>query len=79
MKLLFALLTLLSTLPLHALGFANGIKIGEVTDTSAVIWVRLTEREEADRRIDDWDGKEPKQWSVPGVQGRIGLRWWRAP
>ncbi len=57
----------------HAAGFANGIKIGEVTATSAVIWVRLTEREEADRRIDEWDGQEPKQWSVPGAEGMISL------
>lgn len=57
----------------RAIGFANGIKIGEVTDTRAVIWVRLTERKEADRRIDEWDGKEPKQWSVPGAPGTISL------
>jgi len=65
-------LALLAT-PLHAVGFANGVKIGEVTDTSAVLWVRLTERAEADRRIDQWDEKEPKQWSVPGVAGGLSI------
>jgi len=76
MRLLLCLLAafLLTSLPLPALGFANGIKIGEVTDTSAVVWVRLTAREEADRRIDDWDGKEPKQWSVPGTPGTTVLQ-----
>ena len=44
MRLLLCLLAafLLTSLPLPALGFANGIKIGEVTDTSAVVWARLT-------------------------------------
>jgi phosphodiesterase/alkaline phosphatase D-like protein len=61
---------LLLVAPVHATGFADGIKIGEVTATSAVVWVRLTERAEADRRIDKWDEMEPKQWSVPGGKGR---------
>lgn len=77
MKSLFALLSfslgLFLSLPAHALGFADGIKIGEVTESSAVIWVRLTERPEADRRIDEWDDKEPKQWSVPGAEGEVGI------
>jgi alkaline phosphatase D len=73
MKLPVALFSLLAAHPAHALGFADGIKIGEVTDTSAVIWVRLTEREEADRRIDKWDEKEPRQWSVPGAKGEVGI------
>lgn len=68
--LLFALLVS----PLHAIGFADGVKIGEVTDTSAVLWVRLTAREEADRRIDAWDEKQPRQWSVPGLEGAVDIR-----
>lgn len=59
----------------QAIGFANGIKIGEVTDQSAVIWVRLTQGEEADRRIDEWDEKEPKQWSAPGAAGKLRMDW----
>lgn len=59
----------------QAIGFANGIKIGEVTDESAVIWVRLTQGEEADRRIDEWDEKKPMQWSAPGAPGKLRLRW----
>ena len=31
---------------------ANGIKTGEVTSDSAVVWVRLTQHPEA-----DWEGK----------------------
>jgi alkaline phosphatase D len=69
---LFAALLLAA--PIHATGFADGIKIGEVDATSAVVWVRLTERAEADRRIDEWDDKEPKQWSVPGARGQVGIR-----
>ncbi|MDA0765308.1 MAG: alkaline phosphatase D family protein [Verrucomicrobia bacterium] len=65
-------LALLAT-PLQAVGFADGVKIGEVTDTSAVLWVRLTERPEADRRIDQWDDQEPKQWSVPGAAGGLSI------
>lgn len=65
-------LTLLAS-PLHALGFANGVKVGEVTDTGAVLWTRLTERGEADRRIDGWDDRQPRPWSAPGAAGRISL------
>ena len=38
-----------------------------------MIWTRLTAREEADRRIAEWDEKEPKQWSVPGAPGEVGI------
>ena len=69
---------LLLVAPVHATGFADGIKIGEVTATSAVVWVRLTERAEADRRIDKWDEMEPKQWSVPGAKGEVGIAHWKA-
>ena len=72
MKALLLLLALLPT-PLHAIGFANGVKIGEVTDTSAVIWVRLTERPDADRRIDKWDEELPMPWSAPGIAGNVQL------
>lgn len=72
MRFVFVLL-LLATPLVHALGFANGIKIGEVTDTSVVIWARLTEREEAGNRVDQWSDEKPWQWSVPGAEGRISV------
>lgn len=67
------LLLLLTITHAHAIGFANGVKIGEVTDTSAVIWVRITERDEADRRVDEWDEKKPMHWSVPGQPGAVSF------
>ena len=55
--------------------FANGVKIGEVSDDSAVIWTRLTENAEADNRVVEWDEKDP-HWRVPGKAGEIKLEYW---
>jgi alkaline phosphatase D len=64
-----ALLILLH-LPCYAIGFANGVKIGEVTDTSAVLWTRLTENPEATNRAAEWKLEAPN-WTVPGKAGEI--------
>ncbi len=58
-----------------ALGFADGIKIGELTHDSVIIWARLTKNEVADRQTDKWD-PENQNWEVPGQGGelRITLR-----
>jgi alkaline phosphatase D len=68
MKPLFILFLL--HLPCHAMGFANGVKIGEVTDTSAVLWARLTENPEATHRVAEWKPEAPN-WKVPGKSGEI--------
>ena len=65
---------------------ATGVKVGEVTDTSAIVWMRVTER--AERRADgvvrrgrarEELGPElrPKdlEGSVPGAPGRVRLRY----
>lgn len=56
-------------------GLANGIKIGEVTDRSAVLWTRTTAENEASNRAADWDAGAP-HWTVPGraAQVRFVLR-----
>ena len=63
---------------------ATGIRIGEVTETSAIIWTRITEK--AGRRTDGVvrrkraDKNNPEQLnpndlegSVPGAEGRVRL------
>lgn len=72
MKILLKTLLLLSLLhlPCQAIGFANGLKIGEVTDTSVVLWTRLTENAEATNRVAEWKEGEPN-WTVPGQAGEI--------
>lgn len=67
---LSVLLLLSSDLP--ALGFADGVKIGELTHDSVVIWTRLTKNSEADNRVDDWDPKKP-HWQVPGQAGELRI------
>ncbi len=59
----------------YGLGFADGVKIGEVTDSSAVLWARLTERDEADNRVPKWDENNP-QWTAPGTKGEIHFSYW---
>lgn len=58
-----------------ALGFADGIKIGELTHDSVIIWTRLTRNEVADRQTEKWDPENPN-WEVPGQAGtlRISVR-----
>ena len=70
-KLLLALLfAILLTASAQAAGFANGIKIGEVTDTSAVLWTRLTENPEPTNQTEKWT-KENPNWTVPGLEGKV--------
>jgi len=61
------------------LAHANGIKIGEVTSTSAVLWTRLTRHDEALDRLDGWQeewlpGEYP--WRVPGAAGELRFLFW---
>ena len=63
-------------LPCHAIGFANGVKIGEVTDTSAVLWTRLTKESEAGNRVDVWKDDAPN-WTVPGEEGEVRFLYWK--
>ncbi|MCH2177652.1 MAG: alkaline phosphatase D family protein [Mariniblastus sp.] len=69
-------------------GFASGIKIGEVTTDSALIWVRLTDRAEAnfDSLPILTEGLEPSeksQVSMPenvasGIEGTVRLEYWKS-
>ncbi|MDA2928961.1 alkaline phosphatase D family protein [Acidobacteria bacterium AH-259-O06] len=65
---------------------ATGVKVGEVTDTSAIVWMRVTEK--AQRRADGIvrRGRADKtkreelnpadlEGSVPGAPGRVRLRY----
>ncbi len=70
------LLFLTSLLPCHAVGFANGVKIGEVTENSVVLWTRLTEEKEAGNRVEKWN-KDAPNWTVPGQAGKVLFRYWR--
>jgi alkaline phosphatase D len=67
---LAALLFCLLPGSLHALGFANGVKIGEVTDTTVVLWARLTEPNTPLNPVAKWQADEPN-WVVPGKQGTV--------
>ncbi|MEQ8767840.1 MAG: alkaline phosphatase D family protein [Planctomycetota bacterium] len=66
---LFATLLSLQDAP-STLGHANGVKIGEVTQASVVLWTRLTRRAEADHRVPEWDPDDP-HWMVPGAGGAV--------
>ena len=59
-----------------AAGFANGVKIGEASDTSVVLWTRLTSESEASNRVDQWDESNP-HWRAPGEEGEIRFVWWK--
>lgn len=72
MKAVFLLFLL--HLPCYAIGFANGVKIGEVTDTSVVLWTRLTKDSEAGNRADEWKADAPN-WTVPGQAGKVRFRY----
>lgn len=45
---------------------ATGIRIGEVTATSAIVWTRLTAAPK----------REESTWEVPGAAGMVTVRWW---
>ena len=57
------------------LGHANGLKIGEVTATEAVLWTRLTQGDEALDRDLPWDPERP-HWRVPGAPGEVRFVYW---
>jgi alkaline phosphatase D len=66
--------------------FACGVKVGEVTDSSAVIWTRLTAKpdrnlagvawaEGADR-VPEGRSLAEMEGSVAGAPGEVRLQWW---
>jgi alkaline phosphatase D len=75
-----------ATSPVH---MANGIKIGEVSSTSAIIWSRLTMNAERNvdgtpfprnvnkaRRSANYDDLSVMEGSVPGVAGDVRISYW---
>jgi len=74
MRILAALFLL--HLPCHAIGLANGVKIGEITDRSVVLWTRLTQEKEAGNRTANWT-KEAPNWLVPGQEGKIRFLYYK--
>ena len=56
--------------PVHAVGLAGGMKIGEVTADSALVWTRLTEREKQDPISGETMG------AVPGMAGEVAMVFW---
>ncbi len=72
--------------PAPAVHMADGIKIGEVTDRSAIVWVRLTataERNVAGRAWPEGADALPADAdlgemvdAVPGAAGEVRLTWW---
>ena len=72
-----ALILFASPTAVLALGFADGVKIGEVSEHSVVLWARLTKDPEAGNRSDIWTAEKPN-WTAPGKAGEIsfmGRRW----
>tara|TARA_R110002049_G_scaffold285698_4_gene466922 strand:+ start:27768 stop:29198 length:1431 start_codon:yes stop_codon:yes gene_type:complete len=70
---------------------ANGIKIGEVTDVSAIVWTRLTRHpernidgtpfpksENKDRSSREYDDLDSMEGAVPGVLGSVRVSYWPA-
>jgi len=62
---------LLLSQPSFALGFANGVKIGEVDSTSAIVWSRLTENLQQEPFEKEQGG------AVPGMAGEVSIRYWK--
>lgn len=60
-----------------ALGFANGLKIGEPTDQSVVLWTRLTADSEPSNQAEKWTTKNPN-WTVPGASGQVAFEYWKS-
>lgn len=87
-RLHFSLLTTLFNLMLlscncSASEFANGLKIGEVSTTSASVWTRLTKHsfplymEGLYNFIPKGDTpSNPLPWLVPGAEGEVQLSYW---
>jgi len=68
---------------------ANGIKIGEVTANTAIVWTRLTQAAERNidgiafpknndkkRRSHSYDDLDAMEGAVPGAAGSVRLRYW---
>jgi len=80
------LLGLTPTLVVHGAALGNGIKIGEVTSTSAIVWTRLTERAEYnltgtefkpdDEAIPAGRVLNDMRYSLPGAAGEIRVVYW---
>ncbi|MDP4846226.1 MAG: alkaline phosphatase D family protein [Akkermansiaceae bacterium] len=68
-------LLLFTLAPCHAAGLANGVKIGEVSDSSAVLWTRLTRDAEPGNRADEWKAGAPN-WTVPGIEGKVRFNYY---
>ncbi len=72
---------------LAPVSMANGIKIGEVSSTSAIVWTRLTKNPERnlegkqfekERRFKRYQNLPDMEGSVPGVSGEVRVTWWPA-
>lgn len=72
---------------------ASGVKVGEVTDTTALVWVRITRNAapNSDGAVFDKDGEGSKRqaiepgdpatfkWAAPGAPGKARVRYGTAP
>lgn len=63
--------------------FANGMKIGEVSGTTANVWTRLTEHASALHKDGSYNflpkkdkQSDPLPWIVPGTDGEVQLHYW---
>jgi alkaline phosphatase D len=56
---------------------ATGVKVGEVTDTSAIVWMRLTAH--ASRNPDKPGKPDDLKGAVPGAPGQVQLRYGTKP
>ena len=89
-----AILFLLCGTGLGAESFqASGVKVGEITDTSAIVWVRMTEdsKPNSDGLVFDRRGgrdnssartnKDPAtiKWAAPGAAGKVRVRYSDTP
>lgn len=80
----FALITHLFAKDATSIYMANGIKIGEVSATSAIVWTRLTRNPERNINGHNWIGYSKiqkkmaladMQDAVPGTPGDIRVAW----
>jgi alkaline phosphatase D len=72
---------------------ASGVKVGEITDTTAIVWVRMTEKSapNSDGLLFDRGGEFGKRqsrtkadpstfkWAAPGAPGRVRVRYGKLP